>query len=192
MTVTLCSARTVSSGAVRRLPVRPTHRPDTTPAGRPRTAQRIGGYRRRGRTHQWIDAVENGLHQRPQFGADLGMAWRGHAGHTSGLGRNRTVSSLPRSEASVTTHRRSTEANRTRRRNPATPMIKSSPDLPRLSALDQVVAAPAATDRPPPVRSRIPRSTTGRSGAGGAEPSRNRASSSSWPRALGPIGSAAR
>ena len=56
-------------------------------------------------------------------------------GHTSGLGRNRTVSSLPSSWASITMHRRRTDASRTRRRMPPAPMIRSSSTRPSVSAL---------------------------------------------------------
>ena len=74
----------------------------------------------------------------------------GHsAGHTSGFGRNRTVSSLPRSCASITMHRRRTDASRTRRRMPPTPMIKSSSTRPkRQRRRSRPAATLAAAGRP--------------------------------------------
>ncbi len=52
----------------------------------------------------------------PHLIAALCIVTRGHFGHTSGSGRKRTVNSLPRRCASITVHRRGTDANRTLRR----------------------------------------------------------------------------
>ena len=88
-----------------------------------------------GQSHRRVEPVEDGLSQQPQFGTDLGVR-PSHAGHTSGFGRNRTVSSLPFSWASTTMHRRRTDASRTRRRMPPAPMIKSSSTRPNVKAAE--------------------------------------------------------
>ena len=95
-----------------------------------------------------------------------------HDGHTSGFGRNRTVSSLPLSWASVTMHRRRTDASRTRRLIPPTPMIKSSSTRPSASAVESTWGNSSRNRYTASSPEPDSRSTIGRNGPGGGEPSR--------------------
>ena len=132
---TLCSAMTVSSGCCS---------PDTSAASAHtghHTCWHLPGRRRcppparrpvapRGRAGPGWSAPAAAVQDRCRSASPR------HAGHTSGFGRNRTVSSLPRSCASITMHRRRTDASRTRRRMPPAPMIKSSSTRPSVKAAE--------------------------------------------------------
>ena len=135
--------------------------------------------------HRGVKFVQDGLCEQAQLRPEIGVRPI-HFGHTSGFGRNRTVNSHPRSCASTTMHLRSTDASRTRRRMPPAPMIKSSSTLPSDNADESTCGNSSRnryTDSRPEPDSR---STIGRSGPGGGDPSRRRALSSSLTECLGP------
>src|SRR5262249_51437445 len=125
---------------------------------------RRGPYRR-------IEAVQDSLRQLPQLGTDVGVNPT-HAGHTSGLGRKRTVNSLPPSWASITLHRRRHDAPRTRRGIPETRMMRSSSTRPNVNEPESTCGNSSRSRYTASSPEPDSRSTIGRSGPGGGDPSR--------------------